>query len=314
MKNDNSLITLIFPCFNEAQNLGPLLQAIEEELSDLSLEIIFVDDGSSDETLSLLRRLGEKDARIKYAALSRNFGQQAALSCGLDLACGNCCVVMDADLQHPVHVVRELIALWKQGFSIVRTVRIDNGDSSFFKRYSSKLFYKLMQRLSLKNLKPGMADFYLLDREVVDVVNKLKEQRPFLRGMLSWVGYDTAEVTYEPNRRLHGKAKYSFLNMLKLAIHGITSFSTLPLWIAAGFGLLFLSGCFAYILYVLFVHFILKATVPGWSSLMIVTLGCNGATLFSLGILGQYIGLAYLEGKARPPYLVKETNINAREA
>jgi polyisoprenyl-phosphate glycosyltransferase len=302
------LLSLIFPCFNEEQNLAPLLYAVETELVGLELEFIFIDDGSRDRTLELLKRLAAEDSRVRYASFSRNFGHQAAISCGLDLAKGDCCVVMDADLQHPVSVVGSLLESWQQGFKIVRTVRTDNTGESFFKRHSSRLFYNLMNRLGLKGLKPGMADFYLLDREIVDLLNhNLRETRPFLRGMLAWMGYETAEVSYVPEKRLHGVSKYNLGNMVKLASNGITSFTTTPLIISAALGGIFVLLCGFYILYVLYVHFS-GETVPGWSSLMIVTLGCNGATLISLGILGQYIGLAYLEGKGRPAYLVKETN------
>lgn len=307
MEEQKFLLSLIFPCYDEEQNLVPLIEAVDSELPGTNLELVFINDGSQDKTLDTLRRLATQDQRVKYASFSRNFGHQAALSCGLDICTGDCCVVLDADLQHPIHVVRTLIEKWQHGFKIVRTIRIDNGADSFFKRQTSRLFYKLMSALGLPGLKPGMADFYLLDREIITVLNKeLREARPFLRGTLAWMGYKTAEVSYYPEKRLHGKSKYNLRNMLKLASTGITTFTTIPLVISAGLGAFFLLACGLYTLYVLYVHFITNSTVPGWSSLMVVTLGCNGATLMSLGILGQYIGLGYLEQKGRPTYLVEE--------
>ena len=309
------LLSIVFPCFNEEQNLPLLLEAVNAELGEIELELIFVDDGSRDHTLGYLKRLASEDPRVRYASFSRNFGHQSAIVCGLELCSGDCCVVMDADMQHPVSLVRTLVDYWHQGYKIVRTVRLDNGTGSAFKRYSSHLFYRLMNKLGLRELKPGMADFYLLDREIVDVLNtQLREGRLFLRGTLAWMGFETAEVTYSPDQRRHGTSKYKFGNMLRLARAGITSFSTAPLVLSGAIGFGFLVLCGLYILYVLYVHFVTGSTVPGWSSLMIVTLACNGATMVSLGILGQYIGLSYLEGKRRPPFLVRESNVSASRA
>lgn len=315
MKKKSFLLSLVFPCFNEEQNLPVLLEAVNAELGELELELIFVDDGSRDHTLGYLKRLASEDPRVRYASFSRNFGHQSAIVCGLELCSGDCCVVMDADMQHPVRLVRTLVDYWHQGYKIVRTVRLDNGSGSAFKRYSSHLFYRLMNKLGLRELKPGMADFYLLDREIVDILNnQLREGRLFLRGTLAWMGFETAEVTYSPDLRRFGTSKYKFLNMLRLARAGITSYSTAPLVLSGAIGLGFLLLCALYILYVLYVHLIAGSTVPGWSSLMIVTLACNGATMVSLGILGQYMGLSYLEGKRRPPFLVRESSVSAPRA
>ncbi|MFA5506630.1 MAG: glycosyltransferase family 2 protein [Vulcanimicrobiota bacterium] len=311
MNKQRFLLSLIFPCYNEEKNLDPLLEAVCAELEGFELELVFVDDGSIDETLGVLRKIAARDSRVKYVSFSRNFGHQAALRCGLEICQGDCCVVLDADLQHPVRVVKTLVEHWEQGSKIVRTIRLDKGAESLFKRQTSRWFYELMNRLGLRGLKPGMADFYLLDREIIDILKeRMKESGLFLRGMLAWIGFEAAEVTYIPDKRLHGLSKYNLVSMLRLAFTGITAFTTIPLVISGALGAFFLVLCGIYMLYVLYVHFVTGSTVPGWSSLMIVTLGCNGATLISLAILGQYIGLAYLEGKGRPHYLVKERSFS----
>lgn len=310
-KDPGFKLSIVFPCHNEEENIGPLLQTVEAELGHFDLEIIFVDDGSTDGTLELLRHVCRNDARLKYASFSRNFGHQQALRCGLKLSTGDCTVVMDSDLQHPVPVVKELVALWQKGFKIVRTIRLYTEDASMLKRNTSRAFYWLIGRLGLKTLKPGMADFFLIDRQIVELLTeRFGETTPFFRGLLSWMGFKSAEVPYVAARRLGGQSKYNFWNMLRFGVTGVIAFSTVPLRLSVYLGALFLAFSGFYGAYILIIHLILGTTVAGWSSLMLVTLLANGTTLMSIGVLGQYIGVCHSEIKSRPPYLIEESSDN----
>ncbi|MCX7918591.1 MAG: glycosyltransferase family 2 protein [bacterium] len=302
-------ISVVIPCYNEEQNIPILVKKLTEVLNKYSdYEIIFVDDGSTDATLERIKELVENGAKIKYLAFSRNFGQQKALKAGLDYSTGDCLITLDADLQHPPELVDAMIQKWQEGYDIVYTVRKEYPDASFLKRKTSWLFYKLLNKISEIEITPGTADFRLLDRKVIDILRELNETFIFLRGLVSWVGFRQYALEYTPQKRYSGKTKYSFKNMILLAITGITSFSTRPLHLATFLGLILAFLCILYGGYAVGITIFTDKTVPGWASLIVSVLFIGSIQLLILGIIGEYLGKLFIESKRRPQYIIKEKN------
>ncbi len=303
------LITIVIPSFNEEANISVLVDLLcSIRVPDCKFEIIFVDDGSTDRTLNIIKDYSSRYEEVKYLSFSRNFGHQIALKAGIDYAKGDCVISMDADMQHPPEMIPDLIQKWKQGFDIVYTKRQDDKRLPFFKRISSMFFYWLMRFLSDFDMESGTADFRLLDRKVVDVLAGLQEQFIYFRGMIPWVGFKQACIEYLPKQRHAGVSKYSFKKMLLLATNGITSFSIRPLHLATLLGM-FMSGLtFLYGFYSLCVHLFTDQTISGWTSVIVSILFVGGIQLIILGIIGEYIGKIFMESKRRPLYIVKEKN------
>lgn len=308
MKND-FLLSVVVPCFNEEGNIAVLYENLKAVIQQHGWhhEILFIDDGSRDASMDILRALSEDDRCVKYISLSRNFGHQYALKAGLDMSKGDCVISMDADLQHPCEVIPEMIAGWESGYDIVCTVRKDK-DVSYFKAAASKLFYRLYNSSSDTPLQYGMADFRLMDRRVVDIICELPERALFLRGLTSWVGFRQLYISYNAKERYSGKSKYSFSKMYSFALNGFTSFSNglLRASLVAGLCCAFLS--FLYGVYALSVYFLTDSAMPGWTSIIASVLFFAGIQLVVLGIIGEYIGKLFIEVKKRPGYLVRETN------
>lgn len=248
-------ISFIIPCFNEVASIDVLYHEIAKtvQINKLNAEIIFIDDGSTDGTLEHIICIAQIDARIKYISFSRNFGHQKAIKAGLNKAIGKAAIVMDADLQHPVSFIPELIDKWKAGYEIVNTIRIDEKNKGLFKKVTSKLFYTLINFLPEVKIKAGSVDFRLLDRNVIEALKKCNEEFFFLRGMTSWCGFRSCDVEYQAQKRFAGKTKYSFLKMLSLALCGITSFSIKPLRLAILFAGGFVLLSFLEIIYVIYI-------------------------------------------------------------
>jgi dolichol-phosphate mannosyltransferase len=304
------LVSIILPCFNEEGNIVEIYSRIVEQMKAIGhgFELIFVDDGSTDNTLGKIKELAQKDNRVKCVSFSRNFGHQAALKAGFDYCNGDCAISMDADLQHPPTLISEMIANWENGVEIVFTVRKDESDSGFFKRSTSNGFYRLMNYMSGLNLQKGVADFRLIDRKIIDIFkHQISEYHLFYRGLISWVGFKTKSIEYVPGTRHSGKTKYSLMKMVNFALNGITSFSIKPLRLSIiiGFVLAFMS--FLYALYAIVAAVFLDLAVVGWTSLIFSILFIGGIQLIFLGIIGEYIGKIFIEIKQRPIYLVKET-------
>lgn len=301
-------LSLVVPAFNEADNLPRLLDRLASTLAELgeSYEILIVDDGSSDETPALMRRRVAADGRLRYLRLSRNFGHQVALSAGLDHARGEAVITLDADLQHPPEQIGELVARWRAGAAIVYTKRTDAPRLGLLKRLTSALFYRLMNRLSQTPVPPGAADFRLLDRQVVDCLRQMPERARFLRGLISWVGFDQAVVEYQAGERAAGESKYSLGRMIRFAVDGITGFSSVPLQMASVTGVLVALSGFLYALLIVYHKLFTNRNVPGWTTLVVLILFLGGLQLVFLGILGEYVARIYEEVKARPRYLVRE--------
>lgn len=299
-------ISLVIPVFNEESNVSPLYDGLSKEFSSLDVdsEIIFVDDGSTDGSATAISELHEKDPRVKLLRLSRNFGHQNALTAGMDHANGDAVIMMDADLQHPPALIRNLVALWRQGFEVVYTVRESTEDAGPLKRLFASLFYGFFRRLSGIDLPANVADFRLLDRKVVAAFRQIRERTRFLRGLTSWVGYRSAAVPYRAVARRSGRSKYSARRMVRFAVDGLVSFSATPLYVAIYLGLALAAGGCAYLAYVLYSRFVSGNVVPGWTSLIIIVMLVGGVQLSLMGIIGFYIGRIYEETKRRPLYLV----------
>lgn len=302
------LLSIVAPCFNEAAGLEAFHAALTAAVASLpyAVEIIYVDDGSTDATPQVLSRLRAQDTRVRTLTFSRNFGHQAALLAGLEAAQGAAVITLDSDLQHPPELIPELIRAWEQGADIVHTIRRETADAGLGKRLTSWLFYRLLNWASGTPIIPGAADFRLMSRLAVDNFCALRETHRFNRGLVSWLGFRTASVPFDAPARFAGKSKYSFTRMLRFAVHGLVSFSVWPLRAATilGFGMAAFAAL--YIVYALYVFFILHWTVPGWTSTLITVLLIGGVQLISLGVVGEYVGKIYEEVKRRPLYVIRE--------
>jgi dolichol-phosphate mannosyltransferase len=305
---EHESISIVVPVFDEAENLRPLYEAISRQLVPMGIpyEIIFVDDGSLDASIAVLRELHAADPRVRVMSLSRNFGHQNSISAGLEHAGGEAVIIMDADLQHPPELIPAMIARWREGYQVVFTVRQGDGDAGLFKRLTSAAFYKCINAVSEVPIIPGAADFRLMDRAVVDCLISMPERSRFLRGMVSWVGFRQTGLAYVASPRAAGKSKYSLGKMFGLAAQGITSFSSLPLRISGYVGFFAAVSVVPYAIWALYAKLFTNQTVSGWTSLLISVLFLGGVQLMSLGIIGEYVGRIFTEVKKRPLYVTKE--------
>ncbi len=305
----NFTISAVIPCFNEQDNIIPLYQGLTDVLKPYPVyELLFVDDGSNDNSLEIIRSLASTDTRVRFLSLSRNFGHQHALKAGLDHASGDCVISLDADMQHPPALIPVLIEQWQQGYEVVNTIRGEQKSLSKSKKITSGLFYHLVNKLSSVEIKPGVADFRLLDRKVVDALKQFNENYLFLRGLIPWLGFRQTSVNYEPAERFAGQTKYSFIRMLRFALDGITSFSNRPLYLSIGLGAVIAGLAFVYGLYALYVHLFTDAALPGWTSITASVLFIGGIQLMMLGIIGIYLGKLFIENKRRPNYIISQKN------
>jgi len=307
MRKKTFTVSVVIPAFNEEGNIKPLLEKLTSILENYhNYEILFVDDGSEDKTLENLKIQGQKNHRVRYISLSRNFGHQNALKAGLDHAVGDCIVTMDGDLQHPPELIPRLVEKWQEGYEVVTTIRLNDPRSSFLKRGTSGMFYRLVNRLSDIRIPKGAADFRLLDRSVVNILKDTKEYYLFFRGMIAWMGFHQCTLEYIPDKRFSGKSKYSFKRMFGFALTGITSFSLKPLRLSILLGLFFALLAFGYGVYAILIKLLTDQAVPGWTSVLASVLFIGGLQLTVLGIIGEYIGKLFVESKKRPHYIIKE--------
>lgn len=301
-------ISIVIPCLDEAEVLPEMLirlRAIAEAQADCSFEFIFVDDGSRDSTLPILAQAALQDRRIKAISFARNFGQQIAVTAGIDTAQGDAVVLMDCDLQDPPEVVPKMIAEWRNGFDVVYGTRASRPGDSWFKRTSARVFHAVMSRLSEVPIPSDAGDFRLMDRSVVDVLRAMPERHRFLRGMVAWTGFHQTAIAYDRPERFAGKTKYPLVKMLRYAMDGLLSFSTKPLQMAVALGLVTVGLSVIGILYALVMRAFTSVWVEGWTALMIAVLFLGGVQLLSLGIIGEYVGRIYGEVQRRPLYVVR---------
>lgn len=300
-------LSLVVPVSNEEGAVDCFMQTVRATFatSPVELDIVFVDDGSQDHTLEALLRLQAEDARIRIVELSRNFGKEAALSAGFQAARGQMVVPLDVDLQDPPEVIFDMIAKWREGYDVVLARRANRDSDTWLKRTSAGCFYRVHNMLADHKIPENVGDFRLLDRSVVEVINNLPESRRFMKGLLSWVGFRTAQVEYTRPERAQGESKYNLWRLWNLALEGITSFSTVPLrmWTYIGMAVAMLS--FLYALYITLKVLLLGVDTPGYASLMVVVSFLGGLQLMGIGIVGEYLGRTYLEAKRRPVYVVR---------
>lgn len=309
---NTKLISIVIPTFNEEGNIEVLYSQLKDVLSQLSItnfEIIYVNDGSSDDSLEKIKALSQKDERVKFISFSRNFGHQNALKAGLDHAQGDAVISMDADLQHPPLLISEMIRLWQDGNQVVYSIRKDGKELSFFKKTTSKLFYKLVNYLSDTKLEEGTADFRLLDKKVVKALRQFNESNLFFRGIIPTLGFKQIGIPYQPQERFSGTTKYSFSKMLKFALTGITSSSAKPLYFSIYLGLFFAAIAFLYGIYAIYISIFTNDAVHGWTSLIASILFIGGLQLIMMGIVGVYLGKLFTQSKNRPNYIIDEKTI-----
>ena len=303
-------LEIILPAHNEEGNIRPIFDAIVQVLSstNYSYSILFVDDGSTDDTLSRIKELASEDTRVKYIELSRNFGHQNAIKAGLDSTQAEVVIMMDCDLQHPPSLLKELLNRYEQGYDIVRTKRIENETAGFIKRKASNLYYQFLNQLSDITLEQGSADFRLISGKAIDYLRAFNEYDLFYRGLVKWIGFKQISLAYQPEQRLSGETKYSYKKMISFGLKGFTSFSTKPLYFAAYLGMIFS------LLSTLFIPYIIHAfytgsQVPGWASVIAAIVFFGGLNLMILGIIGIYLSKLFTQSKIRPHYIIKGSNL-----
>jgi dolichol-phosphate mannosyltransferase len=304
-------VCVVAPCYNEVSVIERFLAALRaclDRIPGARYRIVIVDDGSTDGTLRILNELAAGDARLEVYALSRNFGHQIALSAGIDVAQGDAILLMDSDLQHPPDVAREMVARWRtSGVDVISAVRRTTSDASLFKRWSARVFYSLINRMSEIPITPGVADFCLLSARAHRALRAMPERHRFLRGMISWIGFERAVVEYDAPPRPGGESKYTFLKMVALAMDAILSFSATPMKMATRAGALAAVAGGAYLLFALARYLLVGDLERGWGSLISAVLILGGFQLLFLGLMGEYLVRLFDEAKRRPLYLFKQT-------
>lgn len=301
-------IAVVVPVFNEAENIEPLVARLAPvlERNTSSFQVIFVDDGSSDDTLGVLRRVHAADARMTAVSFSRNFGKEIAIAAGLDHAHGDAAIIMDADLQHPPEVIEAFIAKWREGYKNVYGARVDRETDSALRRMFSNQFYKLFAMFGETPLPAGAGDFRLLDRQAIEALRAMPERARFSKGLYAWIGFKSIGVPFQVAERAAGESKFSYRKLTRFALDGIMSFSTLPLKVWTYVGTIV--SMFALVMATFFIlqTLLLGVDVPGFASLIVSVMFLGGIQLLSLGVLGEYVGRIFAEVKRRPLYLVGE--------
>lgn len=311
-------ISVIVPCFNEEsviEETNKRLVSVLSQIQDFTYEIIYVNDGSKDNTLSIIKTLASQNHCVKVLSFSRNFGHQSAVTAGLENASGDCTVIIDADLQDPPEVIVQMIDLWKNGYEVVYAVRKERKGETFFKLITAKAFYRTLRYLSDVQIPLDTGDFRLMDKKVVIALNSLKEKNRFIRGLVAWLGFKQIGLEYEREARYSGSTKYTFKKMIRFAIDGLLSFSHKPLRIALNLGFISTFLAFSVLGYVLVASYLEPSSViRGWTSLFVGILFLGGVQLICIGILGEYLARIYDEVKNRPTYIVSEkVNLNKHE-
>lgn len=302
-------ITIIVPCYNEQEVLEQFHKRTEAVLSDIRdcrFRYLFVNDGSRDGTMGILRRLAEEDKKVSYLSFSRNFGKEAAMLAGLDYAECDAAIIMDADLQHPPEMIPEMIRWWRQGYDDVCAKRADRKDEGFVKRHLTNFFYKLLQKCSRTEIQRNVGDFRLLDRRCIAALRLMREGERYTKGMFTWVGFRKKEIPFHVQPRAAGKTTWNYWSLMNLALEGLTSFTTAPLRLASMFGVLVSFMAILYMLYVFIRAMIYGDPVAGYPTLLTVMLCLGGVQLLALGIIGEYLGRVFNESKRRPLYLIDE--------
>jgi polyisoprenyl-phosphate glycosyltransferase len=303
-------LTIVTPCYNEGVGVEEFHRAVIpvlEKVADLEFGILFVDDGSEDDTLEIMNRLAAADSRVQVFSLSRNFGHQVALTAGLDHAKADAVIMMDLDLQHPPSLLADMVARWREGNDIVSAIRTKTQGAGWFKDATSNGFYWLVNRLSDTKILQGAADFCLLSRRVCEAMKQFPERHRFLRGLISWVGFKRTTVKFEAPPRKRGASKFTIAKMLSMALHATLSFSITPVRLATQLGFFTVLLSLLYLVYIFVCMLTGFQLVPGWTSIIFLTAFFGGVQLAFIGVLGEYIGRIFEEVKSRPLYLLKQS-------
>jgi dolichol-phosphate mannosyltransferase len=312
---DSTRYSIVIPIFNESEVIPELILRLDELIVRLDgpVEILLVDDGSRDDSASLLREKMQKDPRYRLLRMSRNFGHQLAITAGLDHASGDAVIVMDADLQDPPDVVLAMIDKWKEGWEIVSGKRVGRDNETLFKRISAYLFYRMLRPLTSVEIAPDVGDFRLLDRQVVESFRSMREQDRFVRGMISWLGFRQTYVEYVRQGRHAGKTKYPLAKMMRLAVNGIIGFSDIPLRMAFWFGTAVSLAALTFGIVVLINWLLHNATVQGWASTVVILSLLGGINLMTMGVVGLYVGRIFSQVKERPLYVLRHDHEKDRQ-
>ena len=304
-------ITILIPAYNEELSLLKLYQKILEVInvhSEYEWEFLFVNDGSQDKTLDIIKSLREQDNRVSFVDLSRNFGKEVAMLAGFDYATGDCLIIMDADLQHPPCVIHEMLKYWEEGYDDVYAKRITRGKENIFRKYLSLFFYNILQKTTRVEILPNVGDFRLLDHCCINALKQLRESQRYTKGMYCWIGFRKKEIKFDQDDRLAGNSSFNFFSLLGLAIEGITSFTVAPLRVSTVAGILVSLVAFIYMCIIMIKTLIWGEMVQGFPTLMVVILFLGGIQLLSIGIIGEYVGRIFNETKNRPTYIIREYN------
>lgn len=302
-------VSLIIPAYNEQESLHPLYACLCELMDSqqqYNWEVLFINDGSKDNTEAIIDSFIEQDKRIATVVLSRNFGKEAAMLAGFDYVTGDCAIILDADLQHPVSAIPEMLQYWEEGYDDVFARRRTRGDNSQLRKMFSRCYYSLLQRTSDIDVLPDVGDFRLLDRKCIDTLKTLREQCRYTKGMYAWIGYKKKEILCDQQERIAGNSKWNFFSLFNLAIEGLTSFSVTPLRLSSILGFVISIVAFVYMLIVIAKTLLWGESVAGYPSLMCIILFLGGIQLLSLGIIGEYLGRIFNETKNRPTYIARE--------
>ncbi len=303
------VLSIVIPIYNNADCVEELARRLADVLSKEGIdryEVIFIDDGSRDNSREILQGLCAKEPRVKLIVLSRNFGHQCAITAGFDVAAGAGVLVMDGDLQDPPEIIPEFLAKWREGYDVVYGVRLDRPGESKFKRWTASVFYRILKRLASTDVALDSGDFRLLSRRAMDTFNTLRERARFVRGMVSWLGYPQARVYYRRAPRWAGTSQYSLRRLVKLALDGLLSFSNLPLRIATWIGFAGVAVCLLYLSFAVALKLMRGVPVQGWASLVAIVIFIGSVQLSILGVMGEYVGRIYEELKRRPLYVIQE--------
>lgn len=306
-------ISIMVPCYNEQDTIplfyNELVKIMEDErMRGYEWELLCINDGSKDNTLTVLKILHEKDSRVSYIDLSRNFGKEKAMLAGFDYVTGDCTIIMDADLQDPPSLIPEMVHWWEEGYDDVYAKRKSRGEESWLRKSFSLLFYKILQKTTKIEVLQNVGDFRLLDKSCIEALKQIRESERYTKGMFCWIGFRKKEILFDRGDRIAGKSAWNFWSLFSLAIEGITSFTTSPLRISSIFGFIVSILAFVYMAYFLIKTLIFGDPVQGFPTLITVILFLGGVQLIAIGILGEYIARIFNETKNRPTYLVREHN------
>ncbi len=307
-----SLLSIILPSYNEEQNIANTAKVLAEllEKEDIDYELIFVSDGSGDKTYAEILKAAEVNPKVKGAEFSRNFGKEASIFAGLQLACGDACIVMDCDLQHPPTAIPQMWSLWQQGYEVVEGIKSSRGKESLGYKMSAGIFYKIMSKLIKMDMNAS-SDFKLIDRKVVNVLLELKERNTFFRALTFWAGFNTTTVEYDVQERQFGESKWSLISLMKYAVTNATSFSTLPLQLVTVMGVISIGFSGVLAVHTL-VKYLMGTAVEGFTTVILLVLIIGGFIMLSLGVIGHYLARIYEEVKGRPKYIISKVTDNVQ--